>query len=100
MSGSAICTGSRIFELQIDLFPGKNDLTAHSFNINDNEGPVSAITTVYYDIPAPSSGQTPNPLILKTAFIYKGYYVNQEVDWPLEISGGNKPYAFNIDWGD
>jgi hypothetical protein len=116
MSGSAICDGSNTFQLQIDLFAGKNDLTAHSFNINDNEGPVSAIVAVYYDVPVPppgqpapsgsdqtpssgSSGQTP-PLILKTPFIYKGYFVDQEVVWPLEISGGNNPYAFNIDWGD
>src|SRR6266404_8980268 len=66
MSGSAICDGSSTFQLQIDLFPGKNDLTAHSFNINDNEGPVSAIVSVYYDVPQPQpgssdSGQTANP---------------------------------------
>lgn len=125
MSGSAICDGSNKFEIAIDLFKDRNDLTAHSFNINDNEGPVSAVLTVYYDTPEPpasqpsnratnneansqppenATSQTPseisNPLLLKTAFVYKGYYVDQEVEWPLEISGGSKPYAFNVDWGD
>ncbi len=107
MSGSAICDGSANFELQVDLFSGANKLEAHVFNITDDEGPVSAPVNVVYDAPpAPQPNlQTPgssssNPLLLKTAFIYKGYYTDQDVEWPLEISGGNKPYALNVDWGD
>lgn len=114
MSGSTICSGANTFQLQIDLFPGQNDLTAHSFNVTDDEGPVSAPVKVFYDVPPPptqtsipvSSGGTSippasgNPFNLKTAFVYKGYYVGQEVQWPLEISGGNAPYALNVDWGD
>jgi hypothetical protein len=125
MSGSTICDGNNKFEIEIDLFKGRNDLTAHSFNVNDNEGPVSSVVTVYYDAPEPTPSQpatpessdetndqtpsnttsqnqaeAPSPLLLKTAFVYKGYYVDQEIEWPLEISGGSKPYAFNIDWGD
>lgn len=105
MSGSAMCTGSGTFELQIDLFPGRNDLTARSFNITDDEGPASAIVTVFYDQPAPAPG-TPvstgsgKPLTVKTAFVYKGYYVGQTVQWPLEINGGSAPYALNVNWGD
>jgi hypothetical protein len=124
MSGSAICDVNSKFSLNIDLFAGRNDLTAHSFNINDNEGPVSAVVTVYYDVaeptgpasvekpPVTSSPSTPSssipststpdiaPFFLKTVFVYKGYYIDQQVEWPIEVSGGNKPYAFNIDWGD
>lgn len=115
MSGSAICDSGSKFTIDIDLFPGQNDITAHSFNVNDNEGPISIIVGVYYDAPQPSTAdssgssdnttattpqEAPSPLIVKTVFVYKGYYVDQEVEWPLEISGGTKPYAFNIDWGD
>ncbi len=111
MGGSAICSGSGTFELQTDLFTGLNKLEAHVFNITDDEGPVSVPINVYYDpppIPQPglqTSGQSPSskkvqPLQLQTAFIYKGYYVGQEVQWPLQISGGSAPYALNVDWGD
>lgn len=115
MSGSAICSSSSTFEVQTDLFAGTNELTAHSFNSTDDEGPVSAPVSVVYDVPqsptptqGPSTGSpstskpklTGSPLTLKTAFVYKGYYVNQPVDWPLEIDGGTPPYAFNVNWGD
>ena len=107
MSGSTICDTSAKFEIQIDLFSGANKLEAHVFNVTDDEGPVSAPVNVVYDVPpAPQpSLQTPNPskgspLLLKTAFVYKGYYTNQVVEWPLEISGGTAPYALNVDWGD
>ena len=115
MGGSAICSGSSTFELQTDLFPGANQLTAHSFNSTDDEGPVSSKVTIYYDVPqtpaqpvtsAPgqpaggSSKPSGAPLTLKTAFVYKGFYVNQPIEWPLEIGGGTAPYAFNVDWGD
>jgi len=116
MGGSAICTSSSTFEVQTDLFPGANQLTAHSFNSTDDQGPVSAKVTVFYDVPqtpavppgspivSQPNGVTPKPsgqpLALKTAFVYKGYYVNQPIEWPLEIGGGTAPYAFNIDWGD
>jgi hypothetical protein len=111
MGGSAICSGTSTFELQMDLFAGPNKLEAHVFNITDDEGPVSAPINVIYDVPpAPSqpglqtsprpSSKNRSPLQLKTAFIYKGYYVGQEVAWPLEISGGAAPYALSVDWGD
>lgn len=104
MSGTAICDGSSNFQLSTDLFPGQNDLAAHVFNITDDEGPVSAAVTVYYDVPTspgsqPSSPST-TPLTLQTAFVYKGFDVGQEVNWPIEISGGSPPYALNVDWGD
>jgi hypothetical protein len=113
MGGSAICSSSSTFEIQTDLFPGANELTAHSFNSTDDQGPVSDKVTVFYDVPRkpaePTTTKTPDgnpvkptgePLSLKTAFVYKGYYVNQPIEWPIEIGGGTAPYAFNIDWGD
>jgi hypothetical protein len=114
MKGTAICDGSSNFDLSINLFAGANTLTAHVFNSTDDEGPVSAPITVYYDAPLPpparSGGQpasTPvkspsaaSPLQLYTEFVYKGYYVGQQVQWPFRISGGSAPYTITIDWGD
>lgn len=111
MDGSALCA-SGSFQTQVDLFDGANKLEAHVFNITDDEGPVSDPVNVVYDAPPPpqpglntgnSTSPPPSkaaPLLLKTAFVYKGYYLNQEVDWPLEVSGGTPPYALNVDWGD
>jgi hypothetical protein len=108
-SGSAICQDGK-FDPPIDLFVGKNVITAHAFNLTDDEGPVSDPIIVYYDPPvqpsSPSLQTNPaapvktSPLTVKTAFVYKGYYVGQQVVWPLEISGGVPPYALNVDWGD
>lgn len=110
MDSSAMCINGK-FDPQVDLFAGKNIIEAHSFNLTDDEGPVSGPVTVYYDPPpppsppslqtsSPSPSKSTAPLLLNTAFVYKGYYVGQEVSWPLEISGGTEPYALNVDWGD
>jgi hypothetical protein len=107
MTGIAICQNG-VFDPAVDLFVGKNILTAEAFNLTDDQGPASSPVIVYYDPPTPQpSLQIPgtatpknNPLLLKTAFVYKGYYTNQEVVWPLEISGGSSPYALSVDWGD
>jgi len=114
MKGTAICDGGSNFSLSINLFPGTNSLIAHAFNITDDEGPVSSAATVYYDAPPPPSSQpsdgsksvTPskpaisNPLQLYTEFVYKGYYVGDQVRWPFRISGGQAPYTVTVDWGD
>lgn len=110
MGGSALCDLSGNFQLQSDLYDGANKLEAHVFNITDDEGPVSDPVNVVYDAPPPppalNTGQTTapkpktSPLLLKTAFVYKGYYIGEQVSWPVEISGGAAPYALNVDWGD
>jgi hypothetical protein len=112
MGGTVLCTTANNFEVQTDLFQGQNTIVVRSFNETDDEGPVSAPVTVFYDLPQPPSGgkninpntskpkANANPLVLKTAFVYKGYYVGQIVKWPVEVSGGSPPYALNVDWGD
>jgi hypothetical protein len=117
MKGIAICDGSSNFDLSADLFPGANTLTAHVFNTTDDEGPVSSPVKVYYDAPQPPASQNGDgqkassspsrpvspsvaPLQLYTEFIYKGYYVGDQVLWPLRISGGQGPYQISVDWGD
>lgn len=112
LSGSALCDVNSNFQLSTDLATGRNDLTAHVFNITDDEGPVSSRVTVFYVAPNPppktatnpsggSGGQAAaSPFLLTTSFLYKGYYIGQQVDWPLRISGGTPPYALNVSWGD
>ncbi len=113
MGGTAICDGSGNFQLSTDLFADQNALVAHVFNVTDDPGPNSSAVNVYYDVPQPPPVTTTTPggtnkttqpavnlPILKTAFVYKGYYVGQKVEWPLEIDNGTPPYAVEVDWGD
>ena|SRR5579862_9060516 len=107
MSGSAICQNG-LFDPEVDLFVGKNVIEAEAFNSTDDEGPASAPVTIYYQPPtsspalqtSPTAAPPSMPLKLTTDFVYKGYYTNQQVQWPLEISGGSAPYAVNVEWGD
>lgn len=110
--GSVICGPAGTFSIQTDLFVGSNELTAHVYNITDDEGPLSPAVTVNYNPPAPppappsqkNDSQTPAEivpqLILKADGTYKGYVVGQEIEWQLEVVGGSSPYAISIDWGD
>jgi hypothetical protein len=119
-SGTVICTTDGNFQLQTDLFPGANQLKVRVFNITDDEGPPSDPITVYYDVPQqPGSGgasgggspsgsgvstSTPSvntpPFLIKTTYTYQGYKVGQDIEWTFETSGGEPPYAINVDWGD
>lgn len=102
MSGVAICNDNRNFQLSIDLLPGQNELTAQAFNITDDEGPVSPTTVVFYNpaLTGPYQSGSVLPLLLQTNFLYRGYYVGQELSWPIALSHGLAPYTLNIDWGD
>jgi hypothetical protein len=109
MRGTAICDVSNSFELSVDLSPGTNSLTAHVFNVTDDEGPISAPVTVIYDVPQLPGGTgqqkttgkpTHSPVVLTTAFLYRGFHAGDQVEWPIDISGGSAPYAVSVDWGD
>src|SRR5690606_30078196 len=95
-SGAAICTDGGTFSITTDLFAGRNDLQARTFNIADHEGPASAIVTVYYDIPGtdpPDGGPDPGtppptyqpggrpdpdtPFYLATEYFFKAAYSGQ-----------------------
>jgi hypothetical protein len=102
--GSVLCSGAGDFEINSNLFPGQNSLSARAYNITDDEGPRSAPLDVFYDLPA-IVNTTNNqaivlPLTLSTNFKYKGVTVGQITELNLEINGGSSPYALNIDWGD
>lgn len=102
MSGVAICNDNHNFQLSVNLLPGQNDLIARPFNITDDEGPASAPVSAFYIPPANGSlrSGTVLPLVLRTNFVYRGYFVNQPLSWPVSLSGGLGPYTIDVDWGD
>jgi hypothetical protein len=121
--GTALCSVSNDFSLSISLFPDQNELIAHVYNLADVEGPQSNPVNVFYDVPPPpvnpppssgggSASQTPasttkdypkttnKPFLVQTEFNTQGFYVGEKVNWPISITGGQKPFALNVDWGD
>jgi hypothetical protein len=114
LSGTVLCQADNTYQLLIDLFAGKNELVPHVFNLTDNEGPIGLTTTVYYDVPQqPTNPSLPSPeistskptsnvepLTLTSDFKVRGFYVGQNVKWELQITGGVKPFAVNVNWGD
>ncbi len=121
-SGAALCTPGGTFSITTDLFAGRNDLRARTYNIADNEGPASAIVTVYYDTPdieSPGDGSTSKPsnpgspgyqpggrpdtqtpFYLATEYFFKAAYSGQKISWDFKIFGGNNPYTVYAVWGD
>jgi hypothetical protein len=97
--GSILCDASGHFKLPIDLVIGRNDLTALPFNTLDQSGPVSPTVTVTLTQPPGTFGFS-NELIIQSVNYYRGSLPGQEVVWPIELIGGQAPYAVSIDWGD
>lgn len=108
MGGAALCNSGK-FSLLSDLFDGQNSLQAKVFDTADFEGPASQKVNVAYSSASdgqiglqtlPQSNGNRSPLRLTTAFVYKGYFVGQPINWPVAVSGGTPPYAMNVDWGE
>lgn len=96
--GSIICQNGH-FSIPIDLVIGRNDLTALPFNTLDQAGPTSPTVTVTLNVPPGGPGYS-TELILQSENFYRGVSPGQEIVWPIEIIGGQAPYAVSIDWGD
>lgn len=101
--GSAMCDGGS-YTIQIDLFPGPNELVALQYDDLDQASPESNKRNVVYDIEVPLVPGSPNQvaqrITLTTNFARRGVNPGQELAWPMTISGGRAPYAVSIDWGD
>lgn len=101
--GSAICDGGS-YELQIDLFPGANEIFAYQYDGLDQASPRSNTRTVTYAIDVPivpgSPDEVAQRITLTTNFARRGADPGQELTWPITISGGRGPYAISVDWGD
>jgi hypothetical protein len=96
-SGSAQCTNGS-YEVVIDLFSGLNDLVARVYDTLDQAGPDSNIVTVRYN--DAEFGVVGPKLTITSDFAKKGANPNEELQWPIIVTGGNGPYALSIDWGD
>ncbi len=101
--GSAMCDGGS-YELQIDLFPGANELYARQYDDLDQASPESNRVNVSFPIEAPGApgapGSVAQRITLTSNFARRGVDPGQELAWPMTISGGRGPYAVSIDWGD
>lgn len=97
-SGSALCQNSS-FSIIIDLFSGTNDLVARHYDDLDQAGPDSNIVSVIFNDSRPRSGPFER-ITLTSSYARLGSNPNQELKWPVVISGGFAPYAISVDWGD
>lgn len=97
MAGSVMCTNGS-FNIQIGLFAGLNELTAIGYDSLEQAGPTSnSVSVNYTDTSFRAFGQL---ITLTSQYGRRSAPVNNELVWPLQLTGGNGPYAFSIDWGD
>lgn len=113
-SGVSLCDATGSYQMQTALFPGVNRLQIQDYSLTDVAGPASPEVTVTYNPPAPpvtsgSTGSTNSssapatitePLVLKSSFLFQGYYRGESAPWSLDVEGGQPPYAISADWGD
>jgi len=97
-AGSAQCQNGS-FSMSMDLFNGRNDLTARQYDLLDQESPASGIVSVLYSDNAVNSTAT-DRVTLTTNFAKKGSDPGEKLIWPFAISGGAGPYAVTVEWGD
>lgn len=96
-SGSAPCTNGS-YSVFIDLFDGQNDIVAYVYDELDQEGPPSNTVTVTYQ--SPSGGGALQRVSLSSNFARRGANPDEELVWPVIVTGGTGPYAISVDWGD
>lgn len=97
--GSILCGPSQRFSIPVDLVIGRNELTALPYNAIDQEGPSSPAVVVTLNQPPGGLGFS-TELILQSESFYRGTEPGLEIAWPIEIVGGQAPYAVSFDWGD
>ncbi len=95
-AGSVMCVNGS-FSLQIDLFPGRNEIVVRVFDDLDQAGPDSNVVVVNLPMDTIAS---PNRVTLTSTFAKRGANPGQTLTWPITLSGGNGPYAITVDWGD
>jgi hypothetical protein len=97
-AGSVPCSPGGTFSIDIDLFSGQNQLVARVFDSLDQPGPDSnTVAVTYNDTP---DSEDVEQLILTSTFALRGADAGTELTWPLALSGGLRPYAVTVDWGD
>lgn len=101
--GSTICEDGS-YTIQIDLFPGPNEIVAIQYDDLDQPSPESNRVNVTYQIDTPiapgAPGDVSQRITLTSNYARRGVNPGQELSWPITLSGGRGPYAVSIDWGD
>ena len=97
MVGAVMCSGGS-FSLQVSLFAGTNEISAIVYDDLGQPGPVSNIITVTYN--AANFTAFGSLITLTSSYGRRAAPAGELLTWPLQLSGGNGPYAFSIDWGD
>jgi hypothetical protein len=95
--GSILCVNGS-YSLQVDLFPGQNDLVARVYDALDQAGPDSNVVSVTFN--DAQFAQFGTHVALTSIYAERGAPPGQEIVWPIGLSGGIGPYAISIDWGD
>ncbi|HEX5797312.1 MAG TPA: hypothetical protein VFX86_02890 [Candidatus Saccharimonadales bacterium] len=94
--GSAVCQNGS-YSVEIDLFAGRNELTARAYDDLEQSSPPSNKVIVNFPI---STFSGTNRVSLSSAFAKRGASPGSKLSWPIILSGGNGPYAITVDWGD
>jgi hypothetical protein len=97
LAGAIDCKGGS-FSLQISLFTGQNELSATQFDDLDQASPDSNHVVVTYNNATFSAFGA--LITLTSNYGRRAANPGSTLTWPLLLSGGTGPYAFNIDWGD
>lgn len=95
--GSVFCsTGS--YSIQVNLFPGTNDLVARDYDSLGQAGPDSnTVSVIFNDIETAKYGSR---VTLTSTYAEQGVNPGSTLTWPIILSQGTGPYAVEIDWGD
>lgn len=95
--GSTVCTNGS-YQLQVDLFSGRNDIVARVYDALDQSGPDSNVVSVTFnDAQFLATGSR---VTITSDYARRGANPGDELDWPVTIAGGAPPYAISVDWGD
>lgn len=97
MVGAVMCEDGS-FSLEVSLFAGLNEITAHVYDELYQAGPVSNIASVNYtNAEFTAFGEL---ITLTSQYGRRSAMAGSSLAWPLQLSGGTGPYAFSVDWGD
>jgi hypothetical protein len=95
-AGSAQCRNGS-YSLIIDLFSGQNELVARQYDALDQVSPDSNKPIVTFNAGTPATASRPT---LTSNFAKRGVNPDQQLVWPVILSGGAGPYAASVEWGD
>ncbi len=113
-AGSGLCETGGTFNVEIDLFFGKNDLYARHHRPGP-VGPASNHIVLYYDQFQVVSGASQigqdrlnlektqasdKQLTIMSKESVKAQPFGEELVWEISVEGGEAPYALSWDWGD